>query len=364
MTADDREHSSFRQQYESYIFRKVMLITACAVAAFLLIGVSVYIGSSDISLSRIYSLIWNHILGTEYERGTADFIDDYVVWKLRLPRAVFAIIAGAGLAAGGAVMQSVMKNPLADPYTTGISSGACFGMAISMTLGIEIGAGTILGDAGGIVNAFVFAVVPMLLIIALNQKIGASPTTLILAGVAISYIFNSLTTLLMMVSDAETLANVYRWQIGSLANNLSWDSMPLMASINIAGAIVLMFLSSKLNILTLGDASAKSLGMNADMMRVVCLFIVSLMVASIVSYCGIIGFVGLVVPHIIRILIDSDNKFVIPASMALGAVFLLSADIAARIVGTLDSIPVGVILSFVGSPIFLYLIIRQKKEVW
>ena len=168
----------------------------------------------------------------------------------------------------------------------------------------------------------------------------------------------------MMMTDAETLASVYRWQVGSLGNNLSWNELPLMVTVNVVGSAILILLSSKLNVLTLGDDSAKSLGMNADMMRVVCLFIISFMIASIVCYCGIIGFIGLVVPHIIRILIDSDNKFVLPASMALGSVFLLSADIIARMLSSLDAIPVGVVLSFIGSPIFLYLIIRQKKEVW
>ncbi len=360
----DTEHSNFRKQYDSYIFRKIVFIVICLIVSVALVGISIYIGGSDIEITRVYDLLWKHITGQTYEQGTVDFIDDYVVWKLRLPRALFGVIAGAGLAVCGAVMQSVMKNPLADPYTTGISSGACFGMAIAIILGIEIGSGTILSDAGGIVNAFIFAVIPMLLIIVLNQRIGASPTTLILAGVAISYIFNSMTTVLMMMTDAETLASVYRWQVGSLSNNLTWDELPLMAIINIAGIIVVSLLSSKLNVLTLGDDSAKSLGMNADMMRVVCLFIVSFMVASIVCYCGIIGFVGLVVPHIIRILIDSDNKFVIPASMVLGAVFLIGSDIIARMVSPLNAIPVGVILSFIGSPIFLYLIIRQKKEVW
>ena len=358
------EKNTFKEQYESYIFRKIVFIAICSVGALLLLGYSIYIGGTDIEFTRIYELIWNHITGHKYPIGSDDFIDDYVVWKLRLPRAIMAIIAGAGLAVGGAVMQSVMKNPLADPYTTGISSGACFGMAVAIILGIEIGSGTIFADMGGVLNAFLFAVIPMMIIIALNQKIGASPTTLILAGVAISYIFNSLTTLLMMMSDVETLASVYRWQIGSLGNNLSWDSIPLVLFCTVAGSIVLMFLSAKLNILTLGDASAKSLGMNADMMRVVCLFIVSIMVASVVCYCGIIGFIGLIVPHMIRILIDSDNRFVLPASMALGAIFLLSADIIARLLSPIDAIPVGVILSFVGSPIFLYLIIRQKREVW
>jgi len=351
-----------KNDYKAYIGRKILFIIGCIVAAVVLIGLSVYFGGSDLSLTYIYELIWNHLRGVTYEIGTDEFHDDYVVWNLRLPRAFFGIIAGASLAVGGAVMQSVMKNPLADPYTTGISSGACFGMAVAVILGINIGGGTA-EDMGGIVNSFIFAVVPMMLILLISQRIGSMPATLILAGVAITYIFNSLTTLLMMMSDSATLATVYRWQIGSLTN-IKWSNIPLVLVINIIGSAVLMLMSRKLNVLALGEDSAKSLGLNTDMMRVVCLFIISIMVASVVCFCGIFGFVGLVIPHIIRSFLNSDNTFVIPASAALGGIVLLGADCIARYLSPLDAIPAGVVMSFVGAPIFLYIIIRSKREVW
>ena len=351
-----------RADYRSYIGRKIVFIVGCILAAIILVGLSVYFGGTDLSLAQVYEIIWNHINGAKYEPGTDEFIDDYVVWSIRLPRAIFAIIAGAGLAVGGAVMQSVMKNPLADPYTTGISSGACFGMAVAIILGITI-AGDGFSDMGGIINAFIFAVIPMLLIILISQRMGSMPATLILAGIAITYIFSSLTTLLMMMSDSATLATVYRWQIGSFTD-IRWGSIPLVVCINFVGIAVLMLLSRKLNVLALGDDSAKSLGLNTDMMRVICLFIISFMIASIVCYCGVFGFVGLIIPHIVRALIDSDNAFVIPASGALGGIVLLSADVIARYLSVLDAIPAGVIMSFIGAPIFLYIIIQSKREVW
>ena len=353
---------ALKEEYKSYIGRKIIFIAVCGALAVLLIGASVYFGGSDLSLAHIYDLLWKHITGTVYEVGTDDFHDDYVVWELRLPRAIFAIIAGAGLAVCGAVMQSVMKNPLADPYTTGISSGACFGMAVAMILGITI-AGNSITDMGGIMNAFLFAVLPMLFIIVISKRVGSMPATLILAGVAITYIFNSLTTLLMMMSDDSTMAMVYRWQVGSLSNVL-WDSIPLPFFINFVGIIVLLLLSRKLNILALGDESAKSLGLDTEMMRVICLFIISFMIASIVCFCGIIGFIGLVIPHIVRAIIDSDNHFVIPASAALGGIVLLTADVIARYLSPLDAIPAGVIMSFIGAPIFLLIIVMKKREVW
>jgi len=354
--------TALKSDYKSYTGRKVIFITICAVAAVLLLGLSIYIGGSDLSLGRIYELLWHHLCGWTYQKGTDDFLDDFVVWNVRLPRAIFALVAGAGLAVGGVVMQSVMKNPLADPYTTGISSGACLGVAVAVILGLSFtNAG--IGSAGLVLNAFLFAVIPMILIIIIAPRAGSSTATLILAGVAISYLFNALTTLLMMSTDAETLSLVYRWQVGSLTN-VKWSSVPLMFFINIGGILTVSFLAARLNILVLGDDSAKSLGLNADAMRVLCLFILSLMVASVVSYAGIIGFIGLVSPHIVRMLIDADNRFVIPASAAFGAVFLLGADIIARWLSPTDAVPVGVVLAFIGAPIFLYLIIRQKKAIW
>ena len=350
-----------KQDYKSYIGRKIAIIVGCFILAIALVGVSVNFGSTDLSFSRIYTLIWNHIIGVTYPQGSVDFHDDFLIWEIRLPRAVFALVAGAGLAVGGAVMQSVMKNPLADAYTTGISSGACFGMAISVILGISVGASG--ASAGGIVNSFLMAIVPMIIIVALSNRLGSSAATLILAGVAISYIFNSGTTLLMSMSDPQALATVYRWQVGSLSD-LTWNDVPIMALINIVGMFAVMLLARKLNIITLGDESAKSLGLDPDMLRIICLLVTTLMVASVVCYCGIIGFVGLVIPHICRMFLDSDNHFVIPASAALGAVFLLFSDCIARYVTNFDDIPTGVVLSFIGAPIFLWTIIRSRRQVW
>jgi iron complex transport system permease protein len=353
---------NFKEEYRRYTRKKVFFIISCLITAFLALGLSIYVGATDIGFFRIYEIIIDHVAGVTYTSGTPDFLDDYIVCNVRLPRAIFALIAGAGLAVGGAVMQSVMRNPLADPYTTGISSGACLGVAVAIILGLSI-SGTQFGDLGVIVNSFLFAMIPMMIIILIAPRSAYSPATLILAGVAISYILNALTTILMVSTDSETLSIVYRWQIGSLAS-ITWSSVLIMATVNLIGIAVTILLSKKLNILALGEENAKSLGLNVEGMRLLCLMIISFMVASVVCYAGIIGFIGLISAHIVRMLIDSDNRFVIPASAVFGAVFLLGADIIARYLSPSDSIPVGVILSFVGAPIFLYLIIKQKKTLW
>ncbi len=356
------EDDSFKNEYAHYIRRKVVFIAACLIASFFALGLSVYVGATDIDFIKVYEIIWNHLTGHSYQPGTPEFIDDYIVCNVRLPRAVFALIAGAGLAVGGAVMQSVTKNPLADPYTTGISSGACLGMSIAIILGLSV-SGIQSGDLGVVVNSFLFSAIPMIFIMAMSSRGSNSPATLILAGVAISYMLNAFTTIILTSTDSETLANAYRWQIGSL-ESISWNSIPIMATINIVGIIATIMLSKKLNILALGDNDAKSLGLDVEGLRTACLMIISFMVASVISYAGIIGFIGLISAHIVRMIIDSDNKFVIPASAVFGAVFLIGADIIARILSSSDSIPVGVVLSFVGAPIFLYLVVKQRNMLW
>jgi iron complex transport system permease protein len=347
--------------YRQYTGRKLFFISACLSVAVLSVGLSVSVGGRDIGFLEVYSVILDHILGVHPDPGTVRWMDDYIIWNVRLPRALFAAVAGTGLAVGGAVMQSVMRNPLADPYTTGISSGACFGVAVGMVLGLT--AADQFGQYGLILNAFLFALVPMALIIVLSPMSNSSPATLILAGVALSYLFNALNTLLLVTTDAETLAQVYHWQIGSLTD-VAWGSLPIVATATVVGTAAICAASKRLNLMALGDSHAKSLGLDVNALRISCLLIMSLMVASVVAYVGIIGFIGLVSPHIVRMVIDADNRFLIPAAAAFGAAFLMISDIVSRMVSDIGAIPVGAVVSFIGAPIFLYLIIRQRRSIW
>ncbi|MFT0898693.1 FecCD family ABC transporter permease [Candidatus Methanoprimaticola sp. MG2] len=358
---DGSDRRVLEADYGKYTRRKVLFISACLIICFLAVGTSVTVGGRELSIIDVYRTIFNHLAGHDFIQGTTEWMDDYIVWNVRLPRAIFGIVAGAGLAVAGATMQSVMKNPLADPYTTGISSGACFGVAIVATLGISV----MSGDSGlaPVVNAFVFALIPMLVIVLIAPRDGTSPATLILAGVAISFLFNAMTTIILTFTDSETLADVYEWQIGTLTN-ITWGSVPVPLVITILGTIAMTVLSRKLNIISLGDEQATSLGVSVERMRMVLLILISMIVASVVAYAGIIGFIGLIAPHIVRMLIDSDNRFVIPGSAMFGATFLLSCDIIVRMLSDVEAIPVGVVVSFVGAPIFLYLIVRRSKSMW
>ena len=284
---------------------------------------------------------------------------DHVVCYLRLPRVVVAIIAGFGLAIAGTVMQSTLKNPMADSYTTGVSSGAAFGATLSMVAGVSLFS----SQSGMLANAFVFSLAPTAMIILVTKFRRVSATSMILAGLAVMYIFSACTTTLKLWAEPEALASLYRWQVGTL-NNMLWDNVPAMLVITAAGGIALMVLSNKINILSSGDENAESLGINAQNLRVVCLVIVSLITASIVCFTGTIGFIGLVSPHIVRIFIGADNRYLIPASGIFGALLLMVSDIIGRTIIAPSVLEVGVVTAFIGGPIFLYLIVRQKKEAW
>ena len=348
-------------EYKRYILRKIIFIVVCATVAIVAFGISVGIGARQMEIGRVYELLFNHIMGVTYPVNSTDWVEDAVIWDYRLPRSLFALLAGASLAVAGVAMQSVMNNPLADAYTTGVSSGACFGVAVAIVLGFTL----IQNEYSSIaitINAFLFAMIPVAAILAISPRT-KSPATLILAGIAIGYIFNAMSTLLLTSTEEETLARIYVWQIGSI-DNIIWSNIPIVAVASIIGLFVVGMLSRKLNVLSLGETSAKAMGVNVQTMRYILLLLMAFMVASVISYAGIIGFVGLVSPHIVRILIDSDNRFVVPASAMLGASLLLVCDIVCRLISPNGSIPVGVVISFVGAPIFLYLLVRKNANIW
>ena len=348
-----------REAYSKYTYRKVIFIVFCTVIVVFLFFFSLSVGTLNLSLSEVYQLFFDHLTGNLADDPETIYSDN-IVWNFRVPRALFAIVAGVALSIGGAVMQSVMKNPLADPYTTGVSSGAMLGAAVAMILGFSL-AGT--GSFAVVLNSMIFAMIPIGLIVLMAPFFRKSPATLILSGVAVSFLFNSLTSLLMVSTDSATLASVYHWMVGTLSE-LTWDVMPISTSMTILGLIILLPLANKLNIMALDDKDAKSLGVDVEKLRIVCLVVLGAMTAVVISYVGIIGFVGLVIPHMVRILLGSDNKYLLPASAAFGAFFLLGCDIIARAIDIGATIPVGVITSAIGAPIFLYLIIRQKRSIW
>lgn len=341
--------------YAAFRYKKAIALAAFLVILILAAGYGMGVGTYPISFTEVYTVIIDRLL---HWTDVATSVDMRVVWDQRLPRLLFAILAGAGLAAAGAAMQSMMKNPLADPFTTGISSGASFGATIAIAFGITMGT----AQYGIVSLAFVFALVPAGVIVLLSTFKKASPAMMILAGISVMYVFNALTQYIMLVVDEQTTAAAFEWTVGSLSR-ASWGALPIMFATTAVGSALVFYMARYLNAMNSGDALARSLGVNTDRIRIFILIVISVSAASIVAFTGVIGFVGLVAPHMARIFIGSDNRFLIPASMLTGATLMVICDIIAKSF-TATALPIGIVTSLIGGPVFLALIIRQRKEIW
>ncbi len=347
-------------KYKNYVRRKWIFIVVCIAATFFALMFALTIGEYPLSIGRCYEIVWEKICGYS-PTDSKELLETSIIFDIRLPRIYAGILAGVGLAAAGVAMQSTLMNPLADPYTTGVSSGASFGATLGIILNISIF--SVSSQYMTVVNAFFFALIPMCVIIILSKLKNGSPTTMIMAGIAIMYIFNAFTTLISLMAEPEKLAELYRWTAGSLTFADQTDIV-VMATFVIPGVIILQILTKKLNILSTGDDTAKSLGVDADRLRRFILLIVALIAAAVVSFTGMIGFVGLVAPHIVRIFVGPDNRFLLPASAAFGALLLVIADVVGRVIIAPAELQVGVVTSFLGGPLFLWLIMRKSSRIW
>lgn len=347
------EAENIINEYRAYKYAKALMLIVVLFLCLIALGVDIGLGPYSIDFIKVYEEIINRFFDWG---GTLD-LEGKIVWELRMPRVLTALLAGLGLAMAGSAMQSMMKNPLADPYTTGISSGAALGATLSITLGIAL----IPGNFGTVANAFVFALIPAAFIILMSIYRKPSPAMIILSGISLMYIFNAIQSYLMIIADPNAASAVYNWTVGTL-NGASWDKVPFLFAVALLGGIVLMYMARILNTMNSGDAYSKSIGINVNRSRIIILVTISMVAAGIVSFTGIIGFIGLVGPHIARIFVGSDNKILIPAAGLMGAGLMLLADCVVQIVA--ETMPVGIITSIIGGPIFMLLILRQKKEVW
>jgi len=354
------DKQSFVDDYIHSTKLKLFFILMMGVLSVFCIFLSLSTEAAGLTFDQCVRYVLDFFQGITYDRGTPDYYYSKYMIDYKAPRVVFAVLAGAGLAVAGVAMQSVMNNPLADPYTTGLSSGACFGVALGTCFGFIMGSQNAFES---VVFSFIFSLIPTTILLMIAPKAKISPSTLILAGVAISYLFNAMTTLLLVTTDSGTLAQVYQWQVGTISG-IPWSNVELTAVIVVIGSIIIWMLSRSLNVLSLGDSSALSLGLDPEALRVACLMVISFLVAVIVGSAGILGFVGLMAPHIVRLLVGSDNRFVIPMAIMFSACFLLVCDVASLIMSPLGAIPIGTVVSMIGAPIFLLLIIRRNSNVW
>jgi iron complex transport system permease protein len=290
--------------------------------------------------------------------GSAE-IQQMIIYELRIPRVLFAFTAGCGLALCGMVFQAMFRNPLATPFTLGVASGASLGAAISVYASISF---TILGLSATSLSAFAGALIAISFVYSISRfRFGFSGETLLLTGVAISFFFSSLILFIQYLSNVADSFQIIRWLMGSLTVVGYQELKQLLPFVTLT-AVVIIYLSRELNLLMAGDEIALSRGVSVKYVRYVLFFVTSLCVGAIVALCGPIGFVGMMVPHICRLIIGEDHRYLIPATLLFGGSFLVICDTIARLIIAPAELPVGVITTLLGGPFFLWLLMRYKTQ--
>jgi len=323
------------------VIRRLLFLALLAVGALML---SVALGAAGLSLPQVLSAL----------AGQGEQTARTIVWELRLPRAVLALLAGGALALAGAVFQALLRNPLAEPYVLGVAGGAAVGAVGAVVLGLAAVLPWLLPAA-----ALVGAVGAILLVFRIAARASTVDTrVLLLAGVVAGAFFNAIILLLLTLADVESFRSAVFWMMGSLAG-ASWTQAALLALYLVPACVVLLSLARAFNAIALGEETAQHLGIRVERIKWLAYFVASLAVGAAVATCGVIGFVGLIVPHALRLLWGSDHRLLLPASLLGGGVFLLLADTAARTVAPPAELPVGVITAVVGVPLFVILLRRS-----
>ena len=316
-------------------------------------------GSANLHAGDVWRVLWHQLPGT----GDLPIDNDHrIVWLIRMPRVLLAALVGAGLAMVGLSMQALVGNPLADPYLLGVSSGASVGAVSVLTLGAFALAG--FAGAGAItLGAFAGALLATVLVYFLARQRGRIwPTRLILSGVAVAYTLSGVTSLITMTSGQRDLANaLMTWTLGSFAST-QWHTLLWPSVLLLLGMGVLWLHGRELNALVTGDESATTLGVDTQALRRKLFVLVSLLTGSMVAVSGAIGFVGLVVPHVARMLVGGEHRQLLPLCALLGAIFMVAVDLLARTLFAPMEIPVGVVTSLIGGPFFIWMLLRNTRE--
>lgn len=335
----------------SHIARQTAVFSALLALFAVAFVVSLCVGRFSVPAGRALELIWLGIINPARELAS---IDERIVLLVRAPRVVLAALAGAGLAVAGAALQGVFRNPLVSPDILGISQGAAFGGALAIMLGIW--------GFPLIAMVFVFGMAALILVGMLSRINGRTETvTVILSGLVISSMFSAVVSLLQFVADPNTsLPAIVYWLMGSFAT-ATWERTLIAAPGLILGAVLLWMLRFRLNILSLDEAEAQSLGANTTRERWLVFGLIAVIVGSQVAVSGIIGWIGIVIPHAARLLVGHDHRALLPASVVLGAGFMVIIDTLAR-TATAAEIPLGVITALVGAPIFAILLRNHYRE--
>src|SRR6056297_115074 len=283
-----------------------------------------------------------------------------IIKQIRLPRVLLSFLVGAGLSIAGVVFQGVIRNPMVDPYIVGISAGAGTGVTIAIVLNLQF---SFLFFSTIPLTAFVGALITVYIVYNLAKTNGKVPVvTFLLAGVAVGFVLNALMSFFMVIGTRDLQKIIY-WLLGSLST-ASWHDIKLMIPYFLIGNVIIIFFLKDLNLILLGERSAQHLGVDVEKSKKYLIIGASLVTASVVSVSGSIGFIGLIVPHIARLLVGPDHKKLYPTAAILGGIFLIISDDLARIVLSPMEVPVGIITALTGGPYFIYLLRKTKKEIW
>ncbi|MDI9395947.1 MAG: iron ABC transporter permease [Euryarchaeota archaeon] len=347
------------EDYLVYIRRKIFWILGGLLLLFLMLIYSISVGQVAIPPYEVFQTIMGLSVSDSW---------DSIIWNIRLPQALAAIVAGAGLSVAGVVMQSILRNPLGSPFTLGISNAGAFGAALSV---IVLGTGRMQSTAANavVINnpylttmvAFLFCLLATGIILLISRIRSSSPEVMILAGVALSSLFTAGTMFLQYFADDTQLAAVVFWTFGDVGR-ANWPTLKIMTVVVLLATLFFMINRWDYNAIDAGDETAKGLGVNVERVRMVGMVVTALVSAVIVSFLGVIGFVGLVCPHMVRRIIGDDQRYLIPGSTIFGGILLLASDTAARLIISPYVLPVSILTAFMGAPTFIYLLLRGYKR--
>ncbi|MBD3339624.1 MAG: iron chelate uptake ABC transporter family permease subunit [Candidatus Lokiarchaeota archaeon] len=350
--------NEIQEDFEKYNKRReyFIILNFFLILVFIIVGIT--FGAYEISIFEIVEVLFG---GGERTQGL-------IIWRIRMPRVLSALLAGMALGLAGVTMQSILRNPIGSPFTLGISQAAVFGVAFAV---IVLGAGSLRSQASDavLINnlysvtifAFLFSLFSTSIVLLLIKLKNAKPETMILTGIILGSLFSALTTALMYFANDVQIASVIFWTFGDL-NRATWNNFFILSIILVPALIYFMKNAWNYNVLNSGDETAESLGVNCDRLRIYGMIVASLTVSVVIAFFGIIAFVGLVVPHIVRRIIGGDERYLIPASCLFGGVFLLIADTIARTIISPIVLPVGILTSFLGAPLFLYLLLKKEDR--
>ncbi len=327
-----------------------------ACSLILLICLTTNMGEARVSFEQVIRIIFGKL--TFQPALFSDISNGFVsiIWDIRLPRILSAVLIGAGLSVSGAIFQSLLMNPLADPYTLGISTGAAFGASLSIYFSVILGV-TFLSVLPA---AFIFAVITLIVVILLaDYSTGLNAGNLIISGIIVGSVLSAGISFIKNAAGEE-VASIVFWLMGSLSAR-TWSDVLILFPFIFIGCMISFYYSNEINILCMGEENARKLGVNVKLIRWILLITASLLTAACVSVSGIIGFVGLVVPHLLRFALTSDNRFLLPLSALLGGLLLMVADNVTRIL-FVSEIPVGVLTTLIGGPFFMFLFTRRNGK--